>query len=60
MKQQCSRTDEQIEAVAVDSLEFFEQPEYEVEVALSQAQVLVFARACLDAAYRQATQLRQN
>jgi hypothetical protein len=58
MKQQCSLTDEQIEAIALDTLEFFGQPEY--EVALSRAQVLGFARAVLDAASRQPTQPRQN
>ncbi|TCS32581.1 hypothetical protein EDC30_1215 [Paucimonas lemoignei] len=57
MNQQCSLTDEQIEAIALDTLEFFGLPEY--EVALSQAQVLGFARAVLEAASRQATQPRQ-
>jgi hypothetical protein len=56
MKQQCSLTDEQIEAIALDTLEFFGQPEY--EVALSRGQVLGFARAVLDAASRQATEQR--
>jgi hypothetical protein len=56
MKQQCSLTDEQIEAIALDTLEFFGQPEY--EVALSRAQVLGFARALLDAASRRHSRAR--
>jgi hypothetical protein len=58
MKQPCSLTDEQIEAIALDTLAFFGQPGY--EVALSRAQVLGFARAVLDAASRQPAQPREN
>lgn len=58
MKKQYSLTDEQIEAIALDTLAFFGQPGY--EVALSRAQVLGFARAVLEAASREPAQPRQN
>jgi hypothetical protein len=54
MEAQCNLTDEQIEAIALDTLEFFGQPDY--EIALSKDQVLGFARAILNAASGQPRQ----
>lgn len=51
MAQQSTLTDEQIEAIAIDTLEFFGNPEF--EIALNKGQVIGFARAILDAASRQ-------